>query len=181
MIIHEKHTLKNGMELTIITPGAVYAEQMVEFIKVVDEESLFLGRESRDKRRSVQETRDFFDAKLKSTNEAFCLGLINGEIAVEFFVLPTSNRVRFAHRSLCGLVVLKKYWGMGIGRLAVKKCIDLSKQLGYEQLELVTNTQNEAAISLYKNLGFEICGNLKNAMKYADGSYADEFAMVTYF
>jgi len=174
-----KHILKNGKELTIIRPDASYAEKMVEFIKTVDEESPFLGRESRDQRLTVDEMRNNLETKLKSKTDEFCLGLIDGEIAVEFFVMPVAGtRVRFAHRSKFGLVVLKKYWGIGIGRIAVTKCIELSKQLGYEQLELNTCVENKAGISLYESLGFKIYGSLKNAMKYEDGSYADEYLMV---
>lgn len=181
MNIISKHTLKNGKVLTLLEPDSRYAEAVVEFIKTVDEESPFLGRESRDKRLSAEEMRENLESKLSSENESFLIGLIDGEIAVECFVKPVSTRVRFAHRSLFGLVVLKKYWGIGIGRIAVKECINQSKLLGYEQLELNTTVENKTAIALYESLGFEICGTLKNAMKYADGSYADEYMMVMYF
>ena len=181
MSLLSTHTLKNGKELTLLKPNSEYAESMVGFIKTVDEESPFLGRESRDKRLSVEEMRESLESKLNAERATFFIGLIDGEIAVECSVHPINNRARFAHRSQFGLVVLKKYWGIGIGRIAVRECINLSKQHGYEQLELNTTIGNEAAIALYKDLGFEICGTLKNAMKYADGSYADEHSMVLYF
>jgi ribosomal protein S18 acetylase RimI-like enzyme len=181
MDVLSSHVLKNGKELVFIRPGAEYSEAVVDFIATVNAESPFLGRDLRDKMLSVEEMRENLDRKLEAKRETFFLGLIDGEIAVECSVHPINNRARFAHRSIFGLVVLKKYWGIGIGRIAVTKCIELSKKHGYEQLELHTTASNETALGLYKSLGFEICGTMKNAMKYADGSYADEYVMVKYF
>lgn len=179
--IISKHILKNNKELILIKPDPEYAEAVVEFIKTVDEESPFLGRESRDARLSVTEMGESLKAKSSSENEAYFIGIIDGAIVVECSVSSISSRVRFAHRSRFGIVVLKKYWGIGIGRIAVNECINLSKYYGYEQLELGVSVENEAAINLYKSLGFEIYGTIKHAMKYADGNYADEHSMVLYF
>jgi len=181
MNILNKYVLKNGKELIFIEPGPEYAEMLVEFISNVDEESPFLGREARDVRLSVKEMYDKLESKLKAEKETYFLGTIDGEIVVECSVHAISKRVRFAHRSGFGIVVKKKYWRNGIGRLAVSECINLSKNHGYEQLELNTNVGNEAALNLYKGLGFEICGMTKNAMKYIDGSYSDDYSMVMYF
>lgn len=49
-----------------------------------------------------------------------------------------------------------------------------------EQLELGVVSENEAALSLYKSLGFEIFGTKKNSLKYDDGSYADEYIMIKF-
>lgn len=43
------------------------------------------------------------------------------------------------------------------------------------ELEVVVS--NERAIKLYKSLGFEIYGTLKNNMKYKDGTYVDAYIM----
>lgn len=42
------------------------------------------------------------------------------------------------------------------------------KEKGVEQLELEVVTQNTRAISMYQNLGFDIYGTKKYALKYAD-------------
>lgn len=40
------------------------------------------------------------------------------------------------------------------------------------------NAGNKNAIALYESMGFTIYGTLKRAMKYQDGSYADDYMMV---
>ena len=53
-----------------------------------------------------------------------------------------------------GVSVLKEYWGLGLGKALTKACVQCAKEAGYTQLELNVVAENEAAISLYKGLGF---------------------------
>lgn len=59
----------------------------------------------------------------------------------------------------------------------MQECIKWCKEKDVEQLELGVVTQNNRAISMYENLGFEIYGTKKHALKYGDGTYADEYFM----
>jgi RimJ/RimL family protein N-acetyltransferase len=76
-----------------------------------------------------------------------------------------------------GITVRKDYWNKGIGKNLMQECIKWCKEKGVEQLELEVVTQNNRAISMYQYLGFDIYGTKKHALKYADGSYADEYFM----
>ena len=61
-----------------------------------------------------------------------------------------------------GISILKEYWGLGLGKALSEACIHCAKEAGYTQLELNVVAENEAAISLYKSLGFTEFGrNLK--------------------
>ena len=62
----------------------------------------------------------------------------------------------------------------------INECIKWCKEKGVEQLELEVVTQNSRAISMYKNLGFEVYGTKKHALKYSDGTYADEYYMILF-
>jgi len=59
----------------------------------------------------------------------------------------------------------------------MQECINWCKEQGVEQLELEVVTQNSRAISMYKSFGFEIYGTKKHALKYENGTYADEYFM----
>ncbi len=37
---------------------------------------------------------------------------------------------------------------------------------------------NERAVKMYQNFGFEIIGMKEKALKYQDGTYADEYLMI---
>ena len=50
----------------------------------------------------------------------------------------------------------------GIGRLLLETLISEATALGITALTLEVRSQNHAAISLYKKLGFETCGHRKN-------------------
>ena len=56
--------------------------------------------------------------------------------------------------------------------------LDVAKMLGYEQAELEVVASNEAAIRLYKSIGFEIYGTFPDNMKYKDGTYVDTYWMM---
>lgn len=79
-----------------------------------------------------------------------------------------------------GIVVKKEYWGMGIGEKLMNEAINWCREKKLEQLELEVATKNERAISLYKKMGFEIYGTKKHALKYLDGTYADQHYMILF-
>lgn len=56
--------------------------------------------------------------------------------------------------------------------------LELSKQLGYEQVELEVVCGNDRAKALYERFGFEVTGRNVRALKFDDGSYRDEEIMV---
>ena len=102
---------------------------------------------------------------------------MDGRIIANCGVGVISNNKRYLHRAAMGIAVCKDYWNKGIGKKIMHECIKWCEKKGIEQLELEVVTQNNHAISMYQNLGFDIYGTKKHALKYADGSYADEYFM----
>ncbi|WFA08287.1 GNAT family N-acetyltransferase [Tissierella sp. Yu-01] len=90
------------------------------------------------------------------------------------------NNKRYLHRAAMGIAVRKDYWNRGIGKRMMEECIKWCREKGVEQLELEVVTQNERAISMYNSIGFQIQGTKKHALKYGDGSYADEYLMILF-
>ena len=62
------------------------------------------------------------------------------------------------HRAEFGISVVKKYWGLGIGKALLTSCIECAKTAGYNQLELKVVAENERAVSMYERAGFVECG-----------------------
>lgn len=56
---------------------------------------------------------------------------------------------------LVKMTVDDAYKGKGIGKLLIETCIAKAKECGAKKLELFSNSQLEAAISLYKKYGFK--------------------------
>ena len=61
---------------------------------------------------------------------------------------------KYAHRASLGIAIDREFWGLGIGRKLTEACIGCAKTAGYSQLELEVVKENEAAIALYKKMGF---------------------------
>lgn len=84
---------------------------------------------------------------------------------------------RFSHKIEFGVCVLKEFWGYGIGKNLLKESIAWADSNGIKKITLRVLETNEKAIALYKNLGFEIEGILKNDKILSDGNYYNTILM----
>jgi ribosomal protein S18 acetylase RimI-like enzyme len=55
---------------------------------------------------------------------------------------------------LTHIAVADAFQGMGIGRMLMRTCMDVSKGAGMRKVKLEVDTANAAAIGLYESLGF---------------------------
>ncbi len=84
---------------------------------------------------------------------------------------------RRAHAASVGMSVHDDFQGQGVGRLLMSALIDAADNwLNLRRLELTVDTDNEAAIHLYKSSGFEIEGTMR-AYVFRGGTFADAFSM----
>ena len=85
---------------------------------------------------------------------------------------------RYRHRAEVAFVILQDYCNLGIGGKMMEECINWCKKMGITQLELSVIKNNERALKMYRDFGFEIIGTRECALRYQDGTYADEHLMV---
>lgn len=176
----KEYLLKDGQQLIMRTPDLEDAEALVDLMKTLDSETKFLAREPDEFSFTVEQEREFIKNNTTNENSCFLIVELSGRIVGNCSTGRILNNKRYIHRAGMGLAVLKAYWGKGIGKIMMQECISWCKNNGIEQLELEVVTDNHAAISLYKSFGFEVCGTKKHALKYSDGTYADEFNMVLF-
>ncbi|MFC0189848.1 GNAT family N-acetyltransferase [Fictibacillus aquaticus] len=91
------------------------------------------------------------------------------------------TREKIKHKAtLVAVYVGDQYHGKGIAKKLLVYTLDQAKESGeIEQLQLAVAIENEPAVRLYKNAGFEIYGTEKNALKSGD-RYIDEYLMVRF-
>ena len=66
------------------------------------------------------------------------------------------------------MAVTEVHQGKGLGKILLQSCIDRAKFLGKERLFLETNSKLEAAVRLYRKLGFaELPAQARPPSKYA--------------
>jgi putative acetyltransferase len=96
-----------------------------------------------------------------------------GMVSIETF----PNRPRRRHVGAIGICVHDEWHGKGVGTALMRAIIDLADNwLNLTRLELEVYTDNEAAISLYERMGFEVEGTLRQHA-FRDGQYVDSKIM----
>ena len=79
---------------------------------------------------------------------------------------------------LGGLAIHPAFVGKGFGKKMMEEIIDLANQQGYKRIELSVATENLKAVELYKKMGFEVEGTMRNyTYLKQEGRFMDEFLM----
>lgn len=177
---NQKHILKDGTKLVLREAQLGDEQGLIDQMKIVDSETKFLARGEGEFSFTVDQEREFIKSVLNDENRLFLIAEIEGKIIGNCSVGLISNNKRYLHRASLGIAICKDYWKKGIGTKMITECIKWCKEKGLEQLELEVVTENSRAIPVYEKFGFEIFGTKKHAMKYKDGTYADEFFMILF-
>jgi putative acetyltransferase len=124
-----------------------------------------------DVEKEYQEYKRFFRDLSRNPNVevliAKCDGLVVGFIVLwklRFFIKPTAS---------IGISVHPDYWRKGIATQLMKSAIEISKEKGFQRLEIETLAENVAMRRLADKLGFKLETVKKNSIK-KNGSYHDE-------
>ena len=170
--------LKNGKTCVIRRTEEADAERMIEYVNVTAEETPFLGREPEEASFTLEQEREIIRNMNAAERNLLLLAEVDGVHAGNANFSCVKDRARFRHRCGIGVGLYRAFWGMGVGTVLLEELLAAARTAGYEQVELEVVSTNEAAVRLYKKLGFQVTGTLPWAFKYKDGSYADFLLMV---
>ena len=169
--------LPNGEVLTVRSLCADDAEALSAFRLATYRETHFLARYPEECASLEAVQKGLAGSEASALN--FEVGAFAGEkLAGEFGVAQVRPHIKYRHRAVMGISVLKDYWGCGLGSFLMQLAVDQAKANGFEQLELDVYSDNARAIHLYDKFGFERCGTTPHAFKLKDGTYRDEIMMV---
>lgn len=169
-------TVKGG-ELLLRNPREEDAQMLLDYLKVTCGESRYLAKEPEEITMTIEEEEAFIRKQNDSGNSVMLLGFLNGR-HVGNGSLMGNGLLRYRHRVSMGIALYQEFTGLGIGRAMIGALLGIAGEKGIEQVELEVVKDNERAIRLYQDMGFEIRGIFPNNMKYKDGSYADAYWMV---
>lgn len=173
------YALKNGKSVFIRKPYLDDAEQIINVMKAADEETKFLARNPGEFKFTVEQEKAVIASVLNDDyRRMWFVPEYEGKIVGQCYVGLVRNNERYLHRASVSFILLKEYWGIGIGGKMMQECIKWCEAHNIEQMELDVLKDNERAIAMYQGFGFEIVGTIPNALKYADGTYGDEYLMV---
>lgn len=177
MRIEDKILTVKGGELLLRNPREEDARMLINYLKVTCGETRYLVKEPEEITMTLEEEEAFIRKQNDSENSLILLGFLNGRY-VGNCSLMGNGPLRYRHRVSMGIALYQEFTGFGIGRAMIGALLKIAGEKGFEQVELEVVKDNERAIRLYREMGFEICGTFPNNMKYKDGSYADAYYMV---
>ncbi|MDD1503143.1 GNAT family N-acetyltransferase [Lysinibacillus sphaericus] len=153
------------------------AEALLEIQKEVLAEETYLITTIDEFQRTVDEQREWIQAKITNERETIFIAQYQGKI-VGWLVFQSPQRKRLAHTGTFGMMVLNKYRGLGIGKRLIEKLLEWAEHNPYiEKISLGVFSTNERAIALYKKMGFVEEGRKINEIKLQDNEYIDDILM----
>jgi len=129
-------------------------------------------------------TREMVEGWLKNIDYEAILPIVavvdepQGERIVGSATLTFSKHPVFRHRAEFGINVHDDYQNRGLGTLLTKHIIEIARVKGIRKIMLMVVTENERAIRVYRNCGFEVEGRLRMEHYHTlTGEYGDDYRM----
>ncbi len=169
--------LKNGKTCALRSVEPEDAARMIAYMKIMLSETPYLLRTPEEFDYSVDGESEVLRRRRDDPRALMILAEADGEIVATSDVTPMGIKSRTLHRATLGMSVRQDYWRLGIGSAMMERLIAHAKQAGYEQIELEVVSTNRRALNLYTKYGFQVYGTRPHGLKYADGSYADDYMM----
>lgn len=153
------------------------AENMLAIQSEVLAEVDYLITTLEEFQQTIGEQKKWIQAKLANERELILIAQYQEKI-VGWLVFQSPNRKRLAHTGSFGMMILKEYRGLGIGKRLLEKLLKWAELNPYiEKISLGVFSTNERAIALYKKMGFVEEGRKINEIKLNDKQYIDDVLM----
>ena len=163
---------KLGREVCLRNAEESDAAALMDYLRITTAETPYLIREPEEVTITLVQEKNFVKSKIDAERELLLIAVIDGKHIGNCSLMSIAPYKRYAHRCEIAIALYQEYCGCGIGKVMLQTVLDVAKNVGYEQAELEVISDNQKAIALYRNLGFEKYGTFPNNMKYSDGTYA---------
>lgn len=148
------------------------AAALIDYLKITTAETPYLIREPEEVVITLEQERSFIQRAKDAERELLLIAEIDGKHIGNCSLMSIAPYKRYSHRCGLAIALYQEYCDCGIGKVMMQTVLNMAKNIGYEQAELEVISDNQKAIALYRNLGFEKYGTFPNNMKYSDGTYA---------
>lgn len=166
---------KNNQKILIRPPKMSDLESSLGMINSLVEEKAMLTVQ---KKLTLKEEREYLEKIIKDRNSIHLFLIIDKEVMGSARV--TKNNGTKNHIGELGISLRKEARGKGLGEKLTKEVI--SKAIKKFKLKIITlevYSKNKIAQNLYKKIGFQKIGIIKEGIKYFD-TYEDVVIMVKY-
>ena len=163
---------KLGRKVCLRNAEEADAAALIDYLRITTAETPYLIREPEEVTITLEQEKCFIQRAKDEERELLLIAEIDGKHIGNCSLMNIAPYKRYGHRCGLAIALYQEYCGCGIGKVMMQTVLDVAKNIGYEQAELEVISDNQKAIALYRNLGFEKYGTFPNNMKYADGTYA---------
>lgn len=171
MIYYKEILLKDGRVLVLRNGERKDAEYVLNNFISTHKESDYLLSLPEECSFTVEKEEEYLQVKKNAERDIELLGIVDGVVVGTAGIDGVGRYKKISHRCTFGISISKEYWGQGIGKALTEASIECAKKAGYHQVELEVVKDNERAMRLYKNLGFEIYGENDRGFIRKSGDY----------
>ncbi|MBM7097690.1 GNAT family N-acetyltransferase [Bacillus sp. H-16] len=172
------YEMKNGESVKIRTAHTSDATEMRKLTREVIKEDVGLILTEDEYTFTVREQAQRVHNSLYSPHHLLITALHGGTLCGIASFEPEQPIKKMRHHGHIGLIVAKPYRSLGVGRYLMETIVDWAKtQETIHKVSLEVLSNNEPAITLYLNMGFEPVGCFHNHILQSDGTYADVYRM----
>ena len=168
--------LKNKKFVTIRQAEIDDAERLLNCIKTYVPQSAYIPKLEQEIKLTIEQEKEWINSFLTNENSLLLVAEYNDEI-IGNIDLTGSRRKIMEHTAVIGMGMLKEWKNTGLGTALLKFGIEWAKENTIrELLWLQVYTDNELGLGLYRKMGFEENGIMRNFFKQ-DGEYFDNLTM----
>jgi len=161
------------MQIREATPND--ADKFLKLVVEVESKADYMLFEAGERKTTVDKQRKQLEMIEKQENATIFLAEEKGEL-IGYLITIGGTTNRRKHTAYIVIGVLDQYKGKGIGTALFKQLDEWAIVHDILRLELTVVTQNEAGVSLYKKMGFEVEG-MKRKSFLVKEQILDEFYM----
>ena len=171
---------KNGMVFSIRKAVEGDSSNIVEFYNFIGGETDNLSFGKNEYPLSIEEQTSAIKKRNQDTDSLMLIAEYENEIA-GIITLDTPVKRKFKHNACLGIGIKLKFCGIGLGQEMMRQTVEFAKNsVTTHKINLVTRSDNENAINVYKKFGFVIEGILKNET-FENEKYYDSIVMGLFF
>lgn len=168
--------LKNQKTVTIRQANSEDAKKLLNCIKTYVPQSDYIPKLEQEIKLTIEQAKEWIYSFLTNENSVLLIAEYENEI-IGNIDLTGNRRKIMEHTAVIGMGMLKEWRNSGLGTALLKVAIEWAKENPtLELLWLQVYTDNKLGLGLYRKMGFEENGIMKNFFKH-DEKYFDNLTM----
>lgn len=152
------------------------AEKLSHLIQQVETSSEYMLWEAGERKVENERQIKMIESMKDSNNSTIFVAENKNNEVVGYLFAIGGNAKRNKHSAYIVIGISENYRGQGIGTKLFNELEQWATQHGIHRLELTVVTRNQAGLSLYKKMGFEVEGTKRHSL-FINDAFVDEYYM----